>query len=118
MIRTGHDLGPLASNSSHGNPGVFINGREINMVEAMYCQQLFGAVYRGRYGLDGNTGNMGVEGNPTPLVNVFAAIRQSQPSRQGGYGWHSNVSGAYGNSQGGCRYVSIPGSGTVSSGCD
>ena len=120
FMRPGHDFGPLPANASNGTTGVFINGRQINMNEAMYCQRLFGAVYQGRWWLDGRTGNMGAEGNPTPIVNVFAALRQSQQSGQGGsYGWHSNITGASGGSSGGCSYVSIPGSGTVSAGnCD
>jgi len=120
FMRPGHDFGPLPANASNGNTGVFINGRQINMNEAMYCQRLFGAVYQGHWWLDGRTGNMGAEGNPTPIVNVFVALQQAQRSNQGGsYSWHSNTTGASGGSSGGCSYVSIPGSGTVSSGnCD
>ncbi len=120
FMRPGHDFGPLPANASNGNTGVFINGRQININEAMYCQRLFGAVYQGHWWLDGRTGNMGAEGNPTPIVNVFVALQQSQRSGQGGsYSWHSNATGASGGSSRGCSYVSIPGSGSVMSGnCD
>jgi len=118
FMRPGHDFGPIPANASRGNTGVFINSREINLAEATYCQKLFGAVYQGRYWFDGRTGNLGVEGNPMPVVNVFVALQQAQRSNQGGYNWHSNITGASGGSAGGCSYVTIPGSGSVSSGCD
>ncbi len=123
FMQPGHDFGPLPANASNGTTGVFINGRQINMAEAMYCQQLFGAVYQGRWWLDGRTGNMGAEGSPMPIANVYMALQNAQRSSQGGgggaYGWHSKVTGASGGSDGKCSYVSIPGSGSVMTGnCD
>ncbi len=120
FLRPGHDFGPMPANPSNGNTGVFINGREINMAEAMYCQQVFGAVYQGQWWLDGATGNLGMEGNPTPLANVYMLLQQRQRSGSGGgYSWSSKNTGAYGGSDGSCSYVAIPGSGTVMTGnCD
>jgi len=122
FMMPGHDFGPLPANASNGTTGVFINGRQINMVEAMFCQRLFGAVYQGRWWLDGRTGNLGAEGSPMPLANVYMALQQSQRASQGGgggYSWHSNTTGASGGSDGKCSYVSIPGSGSVMTGnCD
>jgi membrane-associated protease RseP (regulator of RpoE activity) len=120
FMQPGHDFGTLPANASNGTTGVFINGRQINMAEAMYCQRLFGAVYQGRWWLDGRTGNLGAEGSPVPIANVYMALQQSQRSSQGGgYSWHSNTTGASGGSDGKCSYVSIPGSGSVMTGnCD
>ncbi len=119
-IRPGHNFGRMPSNASNGNTGVFINGRQLSNLEVAYLRLLFGVVYTGRWWLDGNTGNIGQEGNPMPIANIYTAIRQRQGAGQqgGNYSWHSGITGAYGGSSGGCSYVSIPGSGTVSSGCD
>jgi len=109
-LRPGHDFGPLAASASRGNTGVFLNGREINLTEAGYFQRIFGVVYRGRYWLDGQTGNLGVEGNPTPIVNLVAAVRQAQASAgaRGEYHWRDG-SGAVVSSEGNCTFAAIPG---------
>jgi hypothetical protein len=80
FIVPGLDLGSLAANASHGNTGVFINGREINMVEARSIQATFGAVYQGHFWLDGRTGYYGIDGYPIPLGNMFAVIKSQQTS--------------------------------------
>jgi len=75
-IRTGHAYGNVAPNASNGHTGIFINGRQINNVEAAQWAALFKQVVQpGRYWLDGNTGNVGIEGNPNPTGNVRAAIQ-------------------------------------------
>ena len=85
ILRPGHDYGPLAPNASAGNTGVFINGRQINMAEAMYIRNLLGSVIPGRWWLDGNSGYFGLEGNSIPAGNLYAAARAAQ-ARSGGGG--------------------------------
>jgi hypothetical protein len=82
FILPGLDFGPLPANASHGDTGVFINGREINKVEAVRIYLAFGGLYRGHWWLDGRTGYYGLDGNPMPLGNV-AALMKSQHSGQG-----------------------------------
>jgi hypothetical protein len=115
FILPGYDFGPLAADASAGNTGVFINGREINMVEAASLQRTFGAVYQGHWWLDGCTGNYGLEGNPMPMGNIIAALRAQNSARNGDNFWSSAT--ARGNSSGGCSYVSVDGA-TATSGCD
>ena len=119
-IRPGHDFGPLPANASNGNTGVFINGRQLNMTEAMYLQQIFGAVYQGRWWLDGQTGNVGQEGNQMPIANIFVALQQSQRNNKsaGGYSYRDSLSGTIAGAENGCAWISVPGSGSaMSSGC-
>ena len=70
--------GPLRADSSRGNTGVFINGRELHWKDVMALQQL-GPVYPGRYWVD-VYGNCGLEGGPAllNLVQLARARRQAQ----------------------------------------
>ena len=115
FLLPGHDFGRLRTDASNGNTGVFINGREINMVEAARLQRTFGAVYQGHWWLDGRNGNYGLEGNPMPMGNILAALRAQNSGRGGDNFWSSAT--ARGNSSGGCSYVTVDGA-TATSGCD
>lgn len=118
FIRAGLDFGPLAADASGGDKGIFINGREINVVEAAYYQQILGALYRGRWWFDGPTGCIGTEGNPVPAGNVFAALRQAEESSQGDHSWCSRR-GPCGNSNSeGSEYIAVLGGGKVGFGHD
>lgn len=107
FILPGHEFGPVAPDASQGNTGVFINGRQINLVEALRIQQTFGAVYPGQWWLDGKTGNFGIEGNPIPLGNVFAALQAQQSATRGDNFWSTHF--ACGNDNGQSGYVDVGG---------
>ncbi len=134
FILPGHDLGAVAADASAGDTGVFINGREIPLVEAIGLQATLGTVQEGRWWLDGRTANFGAEGSPVPIGNLLAVINAQMAGAAGatdasaggaegagaatGEGdnfWYSAT--ARGNSSGGCSYVAVGGT-TVSSGCD
>lgn len=121
-IRPGHDFGPVPAEASAGNTGVFINGRQINLVEAQFIQRLFGAVYQGKWWLDGQNGNLGMEGNPTPIANIVVAMQNAQRSGGGGggggYRWRDNINNSSGGAEGGCVWINSPGSSYSSSGCN
>lgn len=117
FILPGHDFAPLRADASRGTTGVFINGRELNMAEALFLQQTFGAVYRGRWWLDGRTGYWGAEGNPMPLGNIMAAMRtQRGGGGNGGDNFWSTSTGS-GNWSGDCGYVSVGGSTVMTGSC-
>jgi hypothetical protein len=94
VLRPGHDYGPLAAAASAGNTGVFINGREINMAEALYIKSLLGSVVPGRWWLDGASGNFGLEGNPVPAGNLFAIARAAQSRGRGETYYYNNGMGS------------------------
>lgn len=111
FIYPGHNYGKLESNVSKGNTGIFINGREIPLVEAYIWSLVMGVPAQlGRYWLNG-LGYVGYEGYPTPLFNLFILARQNSYTAKGGSDnfWSSSL--ARGNEQDGFGYVSIPGSG-------
>lgn len=116
FIRPGHDFGPLAANASRGNTGVFINGREINMAEAGFYQRLAGRVYQGHWWIDGR-GNVGLEGNPSPMGNIYAAMQQAQQSAQHGGFWKKSVDGLVGASDGNCSIVTTDSGSWETPGC-
>jgi hypothetical protein len=107
FLLPGHDFGPLPANASNGNTGVFINGRQINLAEAMWIRQSFGAVYRGRWWLDGRTGYYGLEGNPMPLGNARTALQAKRNGQKGDNFWCSST--ACGNSDGHSGYIDVGG---------
>lgn len=107
FLMPGHDFGHLAASASAGNTGVFVNGRELNLAEALGIQRTFGAVYRGRWWLDGRTGNYGMEGNPMPLGNMVAMLQAKQSRGSGDNFWCSAT--ACGNDNGQSGYVDVGG---------
>lgn len=77
FILAGLDLPkPLPPDISGGGTGIFINGREIHVLDQRGLRQLFGVTYPGRYWLDAQ-GNLGPEGGPA-IANIVAAIQAAQ----------------------------------------
>ena len=72
--------GELRADASHGTSGVFVNGRELTLLEVLYLQQL-GPVQRGRAWLDAQ-GNFGPEGGPA-IGNLFLLAQSRSVPRQG-----------------------------------
>ena len=67
--------GPLRADASNGDTGVFVNGRQLQLVEVLILMKIYGQVNRGRIWLDGQ-GNWGAEGGPM-MDNVIAASRRA-----------------------------------------
>jgi len=83
LIMPGYNFGPLSTRASAGNTGVFLNGREINMIEAAFYMRIFDSarLTPGRYWFNGLTGMVGFEGSAMPLVNLYAAYNQKFGAR-------------------------------------
>jgi hypothetical protein len=89
MLPPGLDLGgPMPANCSGGGTGVFVNGRELHMLDALAVQKFFGQVIPGRYWMDAH-GNVGFEGQRALFnlyVLAYAVQAQAQASGQSGGG--------------------------------
>lgn len=121
LLRPGHNYGTLAATASAGTTGVFINGRQINVAEALYLRNLLGTVIPGRWWLDGATGYFGLEGNPIPAGNLFVAVRAVQSRGGGGANYYNDGMGTSMATSAGCAAGSTGvGSGKVDFiiGCD
>lgn len=123
VMNSGHAYGSVSANASNGDSGVFINGRQLQMSEALGLAALFGAAPPGRYWMD-ESGNIGVEGTDYPIANFYLALASAYSSggRGGGGGsgdnfWSSRFSAGnyYTDSSGAPSqgYVSVPGYGPV-----
>jgi len=106
--------GPLKADASNGHTGVFINGRQLHVMDVLGLQQLIGAVYPGRYWVDAY-GNAGFEGGPA-LVNLVMVARSRSSQQGGAYSAYTRTGGMFGSDGNGClvysdREVSYTGSG-------
>jgi hypothetical protein len=72
--------GPLQPNASDGNTNVFINGRELHLLDVVALQQIT-PVYRGRYWVDAQ-GNIGFEGGPA-LINLWLLANSRGVKKEG-----------------------------------
>ena len=93
MLQPGLPYGQVSPDASAGNTGVFINGRQINLAEALYIRSLLGSVVPGRWWLDGRTGYFGLEGNQIPVGNLFAIAKAAQSRGGGGTYYYNNGMG-------------------------
>ena len=97
FLIAGLDLpGPMPQDISGGGTGIFINGREIHVLDREALQKIFGQTIPGRYWLDA-LGNLGPEGGPA-IANLALAIEKARESVTHGYG---NAGGARGTVGGG-----------------
>ncbi|MGH7537354.1 MAG: hypothetical protein ACREMF_01850 [Gemmatimonadales bacterium] len=110
--------GPLRPDASSGTTGVFINGRQLHVMDVLGLQQLIGAVYPGRYWVDAQ-GNAGFEGGPA-LVNLVVMARQRGARSGGGggaYSVYNRLGGMFGSDGSGCLVYADRDVSYSSSGC-
>ncbi|KAH7142573.1 hypothetical protein B0J13DRAFT_49649 [Dactylonectria estremocensis] len=99
--------------SGNTGTGVFINGREIHVMDVLSLQSMGVPVRPGRWWVNGD-GSFGMEGSPIPLGNLRrqAMANTGAGGGFGGGGYHSwsTSMGNYGGSDGqGFTYVGGPG---------
>jgi hypothetical protein len=74
--------GLLKAHASHGDTGVFINGRQLHRRDVAGLQQMGVPVQRGRWWVLAN-GNFGQEGSPVVLGNLLAYSHAVSGTRYG-----------------------------------
>ena len=112
VIPAGLDLGgPLPADASHGTTGVFVNGRELHVLDVAALMRIM-PVYRGRWWLDGQ-GNFGAEGGPV-MGNLWALSWQ-QAGKQPGAIYANGGRDMLGTDGNGCHYFNSHDAGTGSS---
>jgi hypothetical protein len=116
LIAPGLDLGgPLQPDASGtGATYIFVNGRELHLLDVLALQSITGPILPGRYFLT-STGIAGFEGGP-PLWDLGLLMAQAQGGGGGSTNWQSRVTGASGFSDGTSGAVFLPDGGIVSYG--
>lgn len=112
MIPAGLTLGgPLPADASHGRTGVFVNGRELHLLDVASLMRIT-PVYRGRWWLDAQ-GNFGMEGGPV-MGNLWAIARR-RTGNQPGTVYANGGRDLLGTDDNGCHYFNSHDNGTGSS---
>ncbi|MCE9594323.1 MAG: hypothetical protein K8S98_09015 [Planctomycetes bacterium] len=115
FLRPGHDLGSIDPAASRGDTGVFVNGRELPIVEWTWVSNVVGfAVAPGRYWID-HRGNYGYEGREFALGNLAASGASNSAGGGDGF-WSSRYASGNANADNSAGYVYLPGTGSVSYG--
>jgi hypothetical protein len=73
--------GPLQPDASKGNTGVFINGRQLHVLDVRALQQI-GPVYQGRYWVNAQ-GYYGIEGGPA-IGNLWLLANSTRGAKKEG----------------------------------
>ncbi len=98
VIQPGLNIGgPLRHDASNGNTGVFINGRQLHLMDVLGLQQL-GPVLPGRYWVDAQ-GNVGFEGGPA-FANLWVMARTYGGNRGGAWTVNSSTGTVGGDNSG------------------
>lgn len=106
-MAAGLDLGgPLPADASHGNTGVFINGRELHAQDVVGLMQIT-PVYRGRWWVD-SQGTFGAEGGPA-IGNLRLLAQQRQKA---GAVYANGGRDMLGTDENGCHYFNSIGTGS------
>ena len=91
----GLDLGgKLQSDASNGNTGVYINGRQLHVLDVRSLQAAGIPVAQGRWWVDSQF-NFGAEGSSAPMGNLIQIAKQASGKKYGGsYSGKTGVSTA------------------------
>ena len=95
--------GALKADVSKGNTKVFINSRELHVLDVVTLRLMVGAVIPGRYWLDAK-GNLGQEGGPTLLNLKQLAAQAAHRGKGGAWSHHSKFGGHVGGDGSGFSY--------------
>lgn len=111
--------GPLRSDASNGNTGVFFNGRQLHPTEVELLRQRFGVVYPGRYWLRAD-GIGGPEGGPALFSLATTSASASGASGGNDFYYGGTIDRGYGGtygSDGSCYYISTDAGDVMGPGC-
>jgi hypothetical protein len=111
--------GPLRSDASNGEGGVFFNGRQLHSSEVDALRRMFGVVYPGRYWLRAD-GVGGPEGGPALFSLVGTAARSSSAGGGNDFYYGGTIDRGYGGtygSDGSCFYISVDGGDVLGPNC-
>jgi hypothetical protein len=108
-IAPGLDLGgPLRADASGGNTGVFINGRELHLIDVQALMQIV-QVQRGRWWVDAR-GNFGPEGGP--VWGNLVLLAQQRGKAGGNWSTYSSDGHSFIGGDGNCTYFNSHDAGT------